>query len=154
MVLPTNKSKLPKDIFKVIVFTHRDTHHTDTGTQRSILCARPTGQFIPGVDADGISYIWIPWHDNKMKVESYVEFEVEACAETDIKFSAKVLAPTGNDDSVFLKMDEEERVPWQVGGGANQWTWKTLRTPFKLTAGKHKLRVLHREVRALNLFAT
>ena len=111
-------------------------------------CIVIPGQFVPGMGTDGISYVWIPaFSDSQKDVESYVEFEVEACVDTEINIAAKVLAPTSVDDSVFLKMDDEAKVAWSFGGGKDEWTWKTRKTPFKITAGKHKLRVLHREVR-------
>ena len=97
--------------------------------------------------ADGVSYIWIPWYRGKAKEDTYVEFTIEACTETEIKMAAQVIAPSGNDDSVFLQMDDEAKVFWPVGSRTgNKWTWRTLKTPFKLTAGKHRLRVRHREV--------
>ena len=75
-----------------------------------------------------------------------MEFEVEACVDTEITISGKVLTPTSNDDAIYLKMDEESKVPWNLGATRDKWAWKTLKTPFKLAAGKHKLRILHKEV--------
>ena len=104
------------------------------------------GQFIPGLGDDGVSYIWIPWY-KQSNVETFVEFEIEACTATDITIAAEVIAPSGSDDSVFLQMDDEAKVVWHVGSRTrNEWTWKTLGTPFVVTEGKHRLRVLHREV--------
>ena len=80
-------------------------------------------------------------------METYVEFHIQACTDTDITIAAEVIAPHPSDDSIFLQMDDEPKVYWPVGSRTGkQWTWKILKTPFKLTAGKHKLRVLHREV--------
>ena len=105
------------------------------------------GQFIPGLDDGGVSYVWIPWYKGGSDTDTYVEFEVEACTDTEITIAAEVIAPTGNDDSFILTMDNGPKVVWHVGSRTgNEWTWKTLRTPFQITEGTHRLRVLHREV--------
>ena len=113
-------------------------------------CSQSTtvpGQFVPEVGADGVSYVWIPRFIHSNKAETYVEFELEACTNnTEIKIAAEVFTPTAGDNSIFLKIDDEEKVAFNLGVSVSEWIWSTYKHPFTLTVGKHRLRVLHKEV--------
>ena len=68
----------------------------------------------------------------------------------------RVICPTGNDDSFWVKIDENEPVQWNDLVSPAQWTWKAYPYPFILSAGEHTLTIAYREDGALldKLFIT
>jgi endo-1,4-beta-xylanase len=57
----------------------------------------------------------------------------------------RVIAPTGNDDSFWIRMDGGSWINWNnIAPGSTSWTWDDVQS-FNLSSGNHTLTVAYRE---------
>ncbi|MCI0550380.1 MAG: T9SS type A sorting domain-containing protein [Anaerolineae bacterium] len=57
----------------------------------------------------------------------------------------RVIAPTGNDDSFWIRMDGGSWINWNnIAPGSTSWTWDDVQS-FNLSSGNHTLTVTYRE---------
>lgn len=57
----------------------------------------------------------------------------------------RVICPTANDDSFYLKMDNGSFVSWNGITISNSWVWVASPTTYNLTAGTHTFTIGYRE---------
>ena len=58
---------------------------------------------------------------------------------------ARVIAPTGSDDSFWIRMDGGSWLNWNnIAPGSTSWTWDDV-TSYSLSAGSHTLTIAYRE---------
>jgi hypothetical protein len=58
---------------------------------------------------------------------------------------ARVICPSYNDDSFWIRMDYGSWIMWNNIPYARAWAWASLGQPFGLSAGNHTLTVAYRE---------
>ncbi len=57
----------------------------------------------------------------------------------------RVIAPTGNDDSFWIRMDGGSWINWNnIAPGSTSWTWDDVQS-FSLSSGNHTLTIAYRE---------
>jgi arabinoxylan arabinofuranohydrolase len=57
----------------------------------------------------------------------------------------RVICPSANDDSFWLKMDDGSFAMWNGIAGSSSWIWTNFPTTYDLNAGNHTLTIGHRE---------
>ncbi|MBN1116530.1 MAG: family 43 glycosylhydrolase [Bacteroidales bacterium] len=58
---------------------------------------------------------------------------------------ARVICPSANDDSFWLKMDNGSFLMWNGVAGSSSWVWTYFPTSFDLSQGSHTLTISYRE---------
>ncbi|MBN1950256.1 MAG: family 43 glycosylhydrolase [Bacteroidales bacterium] len=61
----------------------------------------------------------------------------------------RVMCPSANDDSFWLRMDNGSWAMWNGIAGSSSWTWTSFPTSYELSAGTHTLTIGYREDGAL-----
>lgn len=57
----------------------------------------------------------------------------------------RVICPSANDDSFWLKMDNGSYAMWNNIAGSSSWIWTNFPTTYNLNAGSHTLTIAYRE---------
>ena len=71
------------------------------------------------------------------------DFDVEESGEYSLY--ARLICPNANDDSYWLKMDDQGYSMWNGIGPGNSWFWESFTSTFNLDAGTHTLTISYRE---------
>ncbi|MEM6697542.1 MAG: T9SS type A sorting domain-containing protein, partial [Bacteroidota bacterium] len=72
-------------------------------------------------------------------------YDFEVSSDGDYNIWARTIAPNGNDDSFWIKIDDGDWTVWSVPRTAD-WKWnKVLNTTYSFTTGMHRLYVQYRE---------
>lgn len=58
---------------------------------------------------------------------------------------ARMITPTANDDSYWVKMDNSSYSMWNGMGTSTSWTWFGFSTTYTLSKGSHTLTIAYRE---------
>lgn len=102
----------------------------------------------PDPSADGGRFISVP---NGAGSGGLATVEIEVPRAADYVIFARTLAPTGSDDSFFVRFDEGPEALWDLEG-STVWRWTRVRhrggdnpISFPLTAGTHRLTIRQRE---------
>ena len=100
----------------------------------------------PMVKADG--FVWVPngkgFNSGGKDNAGRVDFPFSLKKPSRLKFSFEVIAPNGNDDSFYIRVDKSQLLLWHVPQ-SKTWAWRTFGTTFNLGAGDHILEVHQRE---------
>ncbi len=113
--------------------------------------------------ASGGAYLIPPYNEEKplrfgpnQKNENIIPFEFEVPADGLYYINGRVMIPNPDGiqkDSYFMRMDGGEMKMWSLGSvGKEEWNWQQIQggegsngMAFKLTKGKHRFELLHRE---------
>src|SRR5262249_60358652 len=74
----------------------------------------------------------------------YIDFSFSVSQSGTYRVFARVLTPTANDDSWWVRMDGGSWVTWN-NIAATSWTWAQFPNTFSLSAGSHTLTFAYRE---------
>src|SRR5215470_15484548 len=74
----------------------------------------------------------------------YIDFSFSVSQSGTYRVFARVLTPTANDDSWWVRMDGGAWVTWN-NIAATSWTWAQFPNTFNLSAGSHTLTFAYRE---------
>jgi len=74
----------------------------------------------------------------------YIDFSFSVSQSGTYRVFARVLTPTANDDSWWVRMDGAAWVTWN-NIAATSWTWAQFPNTFNLSAGSHTLTFAYRE---------
>jgi len=122
-----------------------------SGSQIYAICAYEIQEPHVAVNADAAdlstSYVWTPdgtgthWEGGQ-RGESIFLFYCSSATSVTVKIEGN--APTGNSDSFFVAVDDEEPRLWHYPRTSG-WHWKTFGSSFSVSEGSHKLRIQERE---------
>jgi hypothetical protein len=101
------------------------------------------------VNASNSSYVVIQPGNNSTSSAptnsaGYINFSFSVSQSGTYRVFARVLTPTANDDSWWVRMDGGSWITWN-NIAATSWTWAQFTNTFNLSAGSHTLTFAYRE---------
>ena len=81
---------------------------------------------------------------NGSEADGSASFAWRASTDTTVAFEFDVLAPSDNDDSFFISIDDGSPVTWNIAVSAS-WQWVSGPATYTVAAGDHTLHIARRE---------
>ena len=81
---------------------------------------------------------------NGSDVDGSASFAWRASTDTTVAFEFDVLAPSGNDDSFYISIDNGSPAEWTIAVSAS-WQWVSGPVAYTVAAGDHTLHIARRE---------